>query len=219
MSGEAACSSADTQWTTRDEQISSNSKDPTHNNHNSDSTSSEDEMEGQGDFAANWYEPLPQDPRESDEEEEGEEREQQSEAAIGSGQPPLQGKQDGEREEEEGEGQGASVQRVEGIQAASLLEDSELEIILLTIYINYLKFPLHYYPMKILYHQSKKYNNYVGNNDMICFLSMIRSSGGNQTCNGRVLPTPRLTTSVGPRGSRKRLEGGAYRRTATQTKT
>ncbi len=125
MNDEAACSSADTQWTTKDEQISSNSKDPTHNNHNSDSTSSEDEMEGQGDFAANWYEPLPQDPQESDEEEEVEESEQRSETAIGSGQP-LQGKQDGEREEEEGEGQGASVQPVEEIQAASPMEDSEL---------------------------------------------------------------------------------------------
>lgn len=112
------CSSADTQWA-GDEQITSNSKDPTHNDHNSESTSSGDE----GDFASNWYEPLPQDPRESDEDEEGEERERWSEAATGG--HPLQGRQDGEKEDE-GEGQGASVQQAKEVKAASLMEDSEL---------------------------------------------------------------------------------------------
>ena len=106
-----------------DEQTASYSKDPTtHSNHNSESSSSEDEMEGQGDFAANWYVPLPQDPGESDDEEggEGEGSEQWSEAAI-RGQPLLR-KQDGE---EEGEGQGASSQQVEEVKAASQMEDSE----------------------------------------------------------------------------------------------
>lgn len=114
------CSSVDTQWA-GDEQTASNSKDSTRNNHNSDSSSSEDETEGQGDFAANWYVPLPQDPQESDEEEgEGEEGEQWSEAATGS--QSLRGKQNGEEEE----GQGASVQQVEEVKAASQMEDSEL---------------------------------------------------------------------------------------------
>lgn len=120
--GGAVCSSVNTKQA-GDEQTASYSKDSTtHNNHNSDSSSSEDEMEGQGDFAANWYVPLPQDPGESDEEEggEGEGSEQWSEAAI-RGQP-LPRKQDGE---EEGEGQGASGQQVEVVKAASKMEDSE----------------------------------------------------------------------------------------------
>lgn len=116
-SGEGCSPVVDTQWV-GDEQITSNSKDPTHNGHNSESTSSDDE----GDFAANWYEPLPQDPRESDEEEE---REKWSEATTGS--QSLQGRQDGEKEEEEeGKGQSTSVQQAEEVKAASLMEDSEL---------------------------------------------------------------------------------------------
>ena len=59
----------------------------------------------------------------------------------------------------------------------------------------------------------------LGNDDIIFFLSIFRSSGGNQAGNGRVLPTPWLTASVGPGGPRKRLEGGAHRRTAAETET
>ena len=122
--GGEVCGSVDTRWA-EDEHTASNSKDPTHNNHNSGSSSSEDETEGQEDFAANWYVPLPQDPRESDEDEEGEggESEQWSKAATGS--RPLQKKQGGEEVDEE-EGQDASVQQVAEVKAASQMEDSEL---------------------------------------------------------------------------------------------
>lgn len=107
------CSSVGTQWA-GDDQSTSNSKDSTHKNDSSDSSSSEDETEGQGDFAANWYVPLPQ---ESDEEEG--ESEEWSEAATGD--RPLQGKQDGEKKE----GQSADVQRAEDVKAASQMEDSK----------------------------------------------------------------------------------------------
>ena len=116
-SGGELCSPIDTKWAGDGRTVSS-SKDPSCNNHNSDSTSSEDETEGGG-FAANWYVPLPQDPQQSDKEEEGEDSEQWRDVATGAA---LQAHQD---EEEEVEGQGAS-DRVKEIQPASRMEDSEL---------------------------------------------------------------------------------------------
>ena len=109
------CCSVDTRLE-ENEQTALNSKDPSQNNHNSDSSSSEDETEGQGDFAANWYMPLPQDPREEEED-----SEQWSEAATAH--CPMQGEQDGEEEEED---QGTSAQQGEQVKAASRMEESEL---------------------------------------------------------------------------------------------
>ena len=60
------CDSLDTRWT-RNEETVLNSKDPSCNSNTSDNTSSGDETE-EGDFAANWYVPLPQDPSQSDDE-------------------------------------------------------------------------------------------------------------------------------------------------------
>ena len=89
------------------------------NHHNSDSSSSEGEAEEPGEFPANWYMPLPQDPQHSDEEGGEEGGDQWSGAAIAG---VLEGK------EEELKDQGATA-RVEEIKPASQMEDSELIIL------------------------------------------------------------------------------------------
>ena len=61
------CDPLDTRWT-RNEETVLDSKDPSCNSRVSDNTSSGDETE-EGDFATNWYVPLPQDSRQSDDEE------------------------------------------------------------------------------------------------------------------------------------------------------
>ena len=87
------------------------------NHHNSDSSSSEGEAEEPGEFPANWYMPLPQDPQHSDEERGEEGGDQWSGAAIAG---VLEGK------EEELKDQGATA-RVEEIKPASQREDSKLK--------------------------------------------------------------------------------------------
>lgn len=115
--GDEECGSLGTH-STKDQMY--NSKDPSCNSHTYDSTSSEDETEGE--FAANWYVPLPQDPQQSDEEGEGD-SENWSKGASDS----LQGGEDYEEEEQLG---AQSISSTVGeVKPASVMEDSEFGLL------------------------------------------------------------------------------------------
>ena len=76
LAGDDLSDSLDTRWRREgDKAVSLDSNDPPHNGHKSESSSSGDDEgneDQEGDFAANWYMPLPQDPQPSDEEEDEE---------------------------------------------------------------------------------------------------------------------------------------------------
>lgn len=126
--GSERCRHLDTRWT-RDEEAVLNPQDISVNGHSSDSTSSGDETE-EGDFAANWYVPLPQDPHQDDDdgaEEEEEEGEGWSKGTTGLSPPHRE-----EQKEKEPFGGpdgvvgGASADKIKPL---STMEDSKFRLL------------------------------------------------------------------------------------------